>query len=96
MHILISSASYIFSDHIPGGEYQIAHAIVSRLARRGHRLYVLAPLKQLKEEIPNTEIYELGRYDFDATESYWGYHWQWWKFSALAYRKASGLLQNSY
>ena len=91
MNILISSASYIFSDHIPGGERQIVHAIISRLAARGHQLYVLVPFKRLRREIPNVTVYEIGRYDFDGSDSYWNYHWNWWKFSAMAYWRAKEL-----
>ena len=91
MNILISSGSYIFSDYLPGGEYQIAHAIVSRLARRGHRLYVLAPLKRLRQEIPNVTVCEIEGYNFVESDSYWHYHWRWWTFSAIAYWKARRL-----
>ena len=88
MRILISSASYIFSDHVPGGEYQIVHAIVSHLAKRGHRVYVLAPQKKLRHEIPNVTVYELGRYNFPTDDCYWQHRFQWWVFSIRAWRKA--------
>jgi len=93
MNILISSASYTFSDYIPGGEHQVAYAIVSGLAKRGHKLHVFTPIEKLKDALPNVKVHEITRYDFDKTESYSGYFGNWWKFSLASYMKAREVLR---
>lgn len=93
MNILISSGSYIFSDYFPGGEFQITYAIASRLAQRGNKVYVFAPLKKLKREIPNLTVLEVGGYDFVNSKTYFHYFWNWWKFSIKAYLKAKRLIE---
>ena len=93
MKILISSASHLFSDHIPGGELQIAHGIVSRLAERGHELHVIAPRVRLKSPIPRVSTYEVGCVDFTVTRKYWAYRLGWWDFSIRSWRLARQLIQ---
>lgn len=93
MNILISSASYTFSDYIPGGEHQVAYAIVSGLAKRGHKLHVFTPIEKLKNPLHNVKVYEVTRYDFDKTESYSGYFGNWWKFSLASYMKARQIVR---
>ena len=92
MNILISPGSYVFSDYFPGGEFQISYAIASRLAQRGNNIYVFAPLKKLKREIPNLTVLEVGEFDFVNPKDYFHYFWDWWKFSIRTYLKAKRLL----
>ncbi len=91
MNILFSSTSYVFSDHIPGGEYQVAHAIVSGLAARGHNIHIIVPKAKLREPIPNVTIHEISGYDFVERESYFAYRWNWWTFTIRSYRLAKKL-----
>jgi glycosyltransferase involved in cell wall biosynthesis len=91
MTILISSASYVFSDYVPGGEFQVAHALVERLARRGHRLHVLAPQVRLRAGIRGVEVREVGPYDLLDRRRYAPYHWRWWGFTWRAYQEAEAI-----
>jgi len=91
MKILISSASYIFSDFYAGGEQQIAYSVTSELARRGHELFVLSPLVKLSSDMSNVHAIEVGGYDFLSSNSYSTYLWKWWEFSVLSYLKARDL-----
>lgn len=93
MTILISSASYVFSDELPGGEFQVVHAIVSHLAARGHRLHVFAPRVELRQPIPNVKTYAFSRYDFLNRTDYARYRWNWWVFSVQTYLQARKLLR---
>ncbi len=95
MHILISSGSYVFSDHVPGGEFQVAHALVERLARRGHRLWALAPRVSLRQAIPGAEVREVGPYDLLDRRRYAPYHWRWWAFAWGAYREAEAIARRA-
>lgn len=95
MTILISSASYVFSDHVPGGEFQVAHALVERLARRGHRLHVLAPQVRLKAAIRGVEVREVGPYDLLDRRRYAPYHWRWWGFTWRAYQEAEAVARRA-
>ena len=95
MTILISSASYVFSDHAPGGEFQVAHALAERLARRGHRVYALAPRVRLRAAIPGVEAREVGPYDLLDRRRYAPYHWRWWGFTWGAYREAGAILRRT-
>jgi len=92
LNILISSASYIFTDHVPGGEYQIAYGIISRLAKRGHQVYVLAPKIELEETLKNVNTYEIGGFNFSNTDNYFDYQWNWLLFSYYSYLKAKQLV----
>ena len=94
MNILISAGSYVFSDYLPAGEIQIANDIVSRLAKRGHKVYVLAPLVNLKNRNSNVEVFEIGKYDFINSKKYADYLWNWWKYSVQSYFKCENLVQN--
>ncbi len=94
MNILFSSASYIFSDHIPGGEYQVAHAIVSELARRGHEIHLLVPVVKLEKPIQRVTTHELGGFNFLDRESYFAYRWNWWTFTYRAFRKANEIVRD--
>ena len=94
MNILISSASYIFSDHLPGGEYQIAHAIVSRLARKGHQVHVISPRKQIRQDIPNVTIHEIGKFNFPESRCYWQYYLKWWTYAYRSYWKAASIVKS--
>ena len=91
--ILISSASYAFSDYLPGGEHQIAHGIVSRLADRGHTLHVIAPRVSLRVPIKNVTTYEVGLVDFMTTDRYWSYHLGWWDYNARGWHLARRLIR---
>lgn len=93
MTILFTSASYVFTDHLPGGEYQVAHAIISGLAARGHRIHLIVPRADLRHSIPNVSLHELGGYDFVRRESYFAYRWNWWTFTFRAYAKAKRILR---
>jgi len=93
MKILISAGSYVFSDYLPAGEIQIANDIVNRLAGRGHKVYVLAPLADLKTKIPNIEVFEIGKYDFINSKKYADYLWNWWKYSIKSYLKCKELFE---
>jgi glycosyltransferase involved in cell wall biosynthesis len=93
MNILISAGSYVFSDYLPAGEIQIANDIVNRLASRGHKVYVFAPLADLKNKIPNIEIFEIGKYDFINSTKYADYLWNWWKYSLQSYLKCKELFR---
>jgi glycosyltransferase involved in cell wall biosynthesis len=93
MKILISAGSYVFSDYLPAGEIQIANDIVNRLAGRGHKVYVLAPLADLKTKIPNTKIFEIGKYDFINSKKYADYLWNWWTYSIKSYLKCKELIK---
>lgn len=93
MTILFTSASYVFTDHLPGGEYQVAHAIISGLAARGHRIHLIVPRADLRQAIPNVFVHELGGYDFLQRESYFAYRWNWWTFTLRSYREARRILR---
>jgi glycosyltransferase involved in cell wall biosynthesis len=93
MKILISAGSYVFSDYLPAGEIQIANDIVNRLAGRGHKVYVFAPLADLKTKIPNIEVFEIGKYDFINSKKYADYLWNWWKYSVKSYLKCKELFR---
>lgn len=94
MNILFSSTSYVFSDHIPGGEYQVAHAVVSGLAARGHTIHLIVPQAKLRTPIPNVTIHEIKGYDFVERESYFAYRWNWWTFTFRSYRLAKQIIKN--
>ena len=93
MNILFSSTSYVFSDHIPGGEYQVAHAVVSGLAARGHNIHVIVPQAKLHKPIQKVTIHEIGGYDFVERESYFAYRWNWWTFTLRSYRLAKKIIR---
>lgn len=94
MNVLFSSTSYVFSDHIPGGEYQVAHAVVSGLAARGHHIHVIVPQAKLHAPIPNVTVHEIGGYDFVERESYFAYRWNWWTFTFRSYRLAKQIMRD--
>ena len=91
MNVLVSSASYLFSDSIPGGEFQVSHAIVSGLAARGHRVHVIAPEARLRRPIPNVTIHCVGGH-FLRRDRYFRYRWNWWVFNAKAFLAARRIL----
>jgi glycosyltransferase involved in cell wall biosynthesis len=93
MKILISSASYIYSDFYAGGEQQIAYSITSGLASRGHEIFVISPLVKLSRDLPNVQAIEVGGYDFFSTYSYSEYLWKWWEFATLSCLKAREVCQ---
>jgi glycosyltransferase involved in cell wall biosynthesis len=93
MTILISSASYFYSDRQAGGENRVAAGIVSELSRRGHRLILLAPRVDASGLPPNTEALEVGGYRFDPVRDYLGYRLNWWRFSIRAYVLARRLVR---
>ena len=95
MNILFSSTSYVFSDHIPGGEYQVAHAVVSGLAARGHTIHVIVPQAKLREPIPNVTIHEISGYDFVERESYFAYRLNWWTFTIRSYFAAKRIIREN-
>ncbi len=92
MNILISSASYNFSDHLAGGENRVVFGIVKELDRRGHRLFLFAPKCDVQAVLPNTRLYELGRYRFDPDRDYFRYRIDWWLYNLRAYVEARRLL----
>jgi len=93
MKIIISSASYIYSDFYAGGEQQISYSITSELAKRGHEIFVLSPLLKINKSLPNVHAIKVGGYDFFSTRSYSAYLWKWWEFAVLSFIKAKELCQ---
>ncbi len=91
MTILISSASYVFSDHVPGGEFQVAYDLVKRLALRGHRIHVLAPTVRLNQELRGVIPREIGPYDLLDRTRYATYQWRYWRFTWNSYRAAKAI-----
>jgi len=91
MKIIISSASYIYSDFYAGGEQQISYSITSELAERGHEIFVLSPLINLSKNLPNVHPIKIGGYNFFSTRSYSTYLWKWWEFAVLSFLKARDL-----
>jgi L-malate glycosyltransferase len=56
--IFVPHCSDLFTDHIAHGDGLIAHGFLSRLARAGHRLHIVAQQVDLREPLPpNVTIY---------------------------------------
>jgi len=60
LNILVSSASYLFSDHAISSEGMMVYEICKRLAARKHRIFVLAPEVLVGSSIPHVHVFELG------------------------------------
>jgi L-malate glycosyltransferase len=58
--IFVPHCSDLFTDHLPHGDGLIAHGFISRLARAGHRLHVVAQNVDLREPLgPNVSIHRI-------------------------------------
>jgi glycosyltransferase involved in cell wall biosynthesis len=84
MTILIPFASYLFSDHLAGGENRVVWGIVKELDRRGHHLIVFAPRCSVRLPLRNTRAVEIGGYPFSPEQSYFRYRVDWWLYSIRA------------
>lgn len=73
LRILVSSASELFTDNQPHGEGLICYEIVSRLAARGHRLYVFTPQFNLEENLSNTHVECINDQAFAPSLNIWKY-----------------------
>lgn len=92
MKILITSASYVFSDYLPGGENRVSYEIVKELDRRGHRILLFSPKIDLKTFLKNTELIEVGGYRF-SQDDYLSYRLNWWRYNLKSYKVAKKLLR---
>lgn len=92
MRILVSSASYIFSDYLSIGESRVSFEIVKELDRRGHEIILLSPRIDLRYSLRNTELIEVGRYDFDPDRNFLSYRLNWWRYAVKSYKVSKEIL----
>jgi L-malate glycosyltransferase len=58
--IFVPHCSELLTDHRPHGDGLICHALISRLAERGHQLYIAAPRTDLRNALPHcAHLYDL-------------------------------------
>jgi L-malate glycosyltransferase len=75
--IFVPHCSELLTDHRPHGDGLVSHALISRLAERGHQLYIAASQTDLRNELPRgAHLYDL-RHRLDASvASRLHYMWQ--------------------
>jgi glycosyltransferase involved in cell wall biosynthesis len=57
-HIFVPHCSDLLTDHLPHGDGLIAHGFLTSLARRGHRLHVVAHRVELRQPLhPNISLH---------------------------------------
>jgi glycosyltransferase involved in cell wall biosynthesis len=76
LRILISAASEFLTDNQPHGEGLICFEILSRLAERGHHLYVFSSQSSLDTDLPNAEIIQINDRFPIASLKQWKYQWE--------------------
>jgi glycosyltransferase involved in cell wall biosynthesis len=75
--IFIPHSSGLLTDHRPHGDGLVCHALISRLAERGHQLYVAASRTDLQKELPRgAHLYDLKARPGDGVASRLHYMWR--------------------
>jgi glycosyltransferase involved in cell wall biosynthesis len=75
--IFIPHCSDLLTDHRPHGDGLISYALISRLAERGHQLYIAASRTDLQKALPlNARLFDLKKTEDDGIASRLNYMWQ--------------------
>jgi L-malate glycosyltransferase len=75
--IFVPHCSELLTDHRPHGDGLVCHALISRLAERGHQLYIAAPRTDLQNELPpGAHLYDLKARPGDGVASRLHYMWR--------------------
>jgi glycosyltransferase involved in cell wall biosynthesis len=68
--IFIPHCSDLLTDHRPHGDGLISYALISRLAERGHQLYIAASRTDLQKPLaPNARLFDLKKTEDDGIAS---------------------------
>src|ERR1700678_1911121 len=77
LNIFIPHCSELLTDHRPHGDGLVCHALISRLAERGHQLYIAASRTDLRDELPpSAHLYDLKTRPGDGVASRLHYMWR--------------------
>jgi L-malate glycosyltransferase len=75
--IFIPHCSDLLTDHRPHGDGLISYALISRLAERGHQLYIAASRTDLQKPLPpNARLFDLKKTEGDGIAARLSYMWQ--------------------
>lgn len=75
--IFVPHCSELLTDHRPHGDGLISHALISRLAERGHELYVAASRTNLQKALPHgAHLFDLKNREGDGIPLRLHYMWQ--------------------
>lgn len=85
MRILYSYASFNFTDIPLGGEERVAWETVSRMARKGHLCYVMAPEISLSQSYENIIPITIPDCAFRESKARWKRLWKNGRFLLLSY-----------
>jgi len=96
LNILVSSASYLFTDHAISSEGMMAYEICKRLAARGHRIFVLAPEVLVRSPIPRAHIFELGPRGIQPLTDPVQEVVKWWLFAIKSRLKTKEILKSEH
>ena len=77
LNIFVPHCSDLLTDHRPHGDGLVCHALISRLAERGHQLYIAASRTDLRNEMPRgAHLYDLKNESGDGVSSRFHYMWR--------------------
>jgi L-malate glycosyltransferase len=75
--IFVPHCSELLTDHLPHGDGLVSHTLISRLAERGHQLYIAAVRTDLQNEMPHgAHLYDLKTQPGDGVASRLHYMWR--------------------
>jgi glycosyltransferase involved in cell wall biosynthesis len=75
--IFVPHCSELLTDHLPHGDGLVSHTLISRLAERGHQLYIAASRTDLQNEMPHgVHLYDLKTRLGDGVASRLHYMWR--------------------
>jgi L-malate glycosyltransferase len=75
--IFVPHCSGLLTDYRPHGDGLVCHALISRLAERGHQLYIAASRTDLQNELPRgAHLYDLKNEPGDGVLSRLHYMWR--------------------
>jgi L-malate glycosyltransferase len=75
--IFVPHCSGLLTDHSPHGDGLVCHALISRLAERGHQLYIAAARTDLEKQLPRgAYLYDLNARPGDGVRSRLHYMWR--------------------
>jgi L-malate glycosyltransferase len=70
LNIFVPHCSELLTDHRPHGDGLISHALISRLAERGHELYIAASRTDLEKALPRgAHLFDLKNREGDGIAS---------------------------
>ena len=70
LNIFVPHCSDLLTDHRPHGDGLISHALIIRLAERGHHLYIAASRTDLQKPLPaNARLFEIKNRNFSGIAS---------------------------